>query len=185
MERLEKRRVTGVPQTGHLNLSSPLRREDMKTAATVLVIAFLVTVAGGGTASEAVVWVRGYDSSIYEKPSFVSAAVGRAHFSQPLSLLGATDEWYHVTTGNRQQRLTFDGTNGWIPTTNDVPLEGWIHNSSVTTNPLPPAAMADFRRPTALWSGHGGSNEAMRVIKELERGPQRRPSVSISVDPRE
>jgi hypothetical protein len=164
-----------VPAAGTRPLRFVVGREDMKSIVATLLIAGLTPITLGDTANEVVVWVRVYDVDVHLAPSFASSSVGRAHFTQPLQLLGVTNAWCHVTTGCRPSRFAYAGTNGWVPATNAVPLEGWIHSSSVTTNPLPPASMTEVPRPTVVWSGHGGSNEAMRVMKELERGQQRRP----------
>jgi hypothetical protein len=149
----------------------------------ILVFSLLATVAHGGTATENVVWVRVYDAVIQSSPSFVSESTGRVHFTQSLQVLGSSNAWYHVATGDRQSRFAYDPILGWGRATNAVTLEGWIHSSSVTTNSLPSASMIELTRPTALWSGHGGSNEAMRMMKELEHGQQSAPPLPPAPQP--
>ena len=136
----------------------------------ILLIALLATVARGAASAPAVVWVRVYDVVVRSSPSFVSPAVGRAYYTQPLQVLGSSNAWCRITTGEHPPRFTYDARRGWVHATNAVTLDGWIHRSAVTTNALAPASMTELARPTALGSGHGGSNEAMRMMKDLEDG---------------
>lgn len=141
-----------------------------KISLFIPLISLAMQFAFGQTKTDTVAWVQVYEAAVRAAPTPFSSAEGHAYFSQRLQVVGISGHWYHVTSGAERPLYAFDpnATNGWTATTNLPAVDGWVHASMVRTNPISPVVVTNLTRPTAIASGRGVTNAAVRRIKEMK-----------------
>lgn len=141
-----------------------------KISLLIPLIGLALQFALGQTKTNTLVWVQVYEADIHAAPTPFSSTEGHAYFSQRLQVVEISGHWYHVISGAERSLYAFDpkATNGWTAATNLPAVDGWVHASMFRTNPISPAVVTNLTRSTALSSGRGVTNAAVRRIKEMK-----------------